>query len=120
MKKTNTYLSALLILVTVMTLSAQAFAQEKKIESIQIKTSAMCKQCKERIENGLVYDKGVKDVVLDVDTKIVTIRYNTKATNPETLRKKISKLGYDADTIPCDKAAYEKLPACCKKDAPKH
>jgi hypothetical protein len=27
----------------------------------------------------------------------------------------ISKLGYDADSIPADPKAYEKLNACCKK-----
>lgn len=30
------------------------------------------------------------------------------------------KLGYDADLIPANLTAYNKLPACCKKDAPKH
>jgi copper chaperone CopZ len=76
--------------------------------------------CKDRIENGMAFEKGVKDVNLDVETKIATIKYNTKSTSPDELRKKISKLGYDADEIPCDKVAYDKLPACCKKDAPKH
>ena len=97
-----------------------AYSQVKKIDTIRIKTSAMCGQCKDRIEGGLVYEKGVKDVVLDVETKVVTIKYNTKSTNPGELRKKISKLGYDADEVPADQAAYDKLPACCKKDAPKH
>ncbi|MEI7663023.1 MAG: heavy metal-associated domain-containing protein [Bacteroidota bacterium] len=120
MKKSKIFVSLLILMVMVAVSPATTFGQEKKIESIRIKTSAMCKQCKDRIENGLAYEKGVKDVVLDVETKVVTIRYNTKATTPDVLRKKISKLGYDADDVPLDKAAYDKLPACCKKDAPKH
>ncbi|MCK9219602.1 MAG: heavy-metal-associated domain-containing protein [Bacteroidales bacterium] len=100
--------------------TSTGMAQNKKNDTIKIKTSAVCNQCKDRIETGLAYEKGVKDVSLDVETKIVTIKYNTKATTPEELRKKISNLGYDADDVPAVKAAYDKLPACCKKDAKKH
>ncbi|MEI6435084.1 MAG: cation transporter [Bacteroidota bacterium] len=120
MKTIKFFLPLLMVIVTGMAFNMQAFSQDKKVETIKIKTSAVCGQCKDRIENGLAYEKGVKDVVLDVDTKMVTIKYNTKSTSPEELRKKISKLGYDADEIPCDTVAYKKLPACCKKDAPKH
>jgi mercuric ion binding protein len=91
-----------------------------KNTEIKITTSAVCGQCKDRIEQGLAYEKGIKDVVLDVDTKIATVGYNPAKTTPENIRKAISNLGYDADTIPADKMAYEKLPACCKKDAAKH
>ncbi|MCK9205112.1 MAG: heavy-metal-associated domain-containing protein [Bacteroidales bacterium] len=96
------------------------FAQEKKVETVKIKTSAVCPQCKDRIEGGLAFEKGVKDISLDLETKIVTIKYNTKSVTPDDLRRKISNLGYDADSIPANKKAYEKLPACCKKDAAKH
>jgi len=109
-----------LVVVCSIIFAETACAQDKKIETIKIKTSAVCGMCKDRIENGMAFEKGIKDVSLDVETKIVTIKYNTKSTSPDELRKKISKLGYDADDVPCDKVAYEKLPACCKKDAPKH
>jgi copper chaperone CopZ len=100
--------------------SQKAISQDKKTETIKIKTSAVCGMCKDRIENGMAFEKGVKDVSLDVETKEATIRYNVKSTNPDELRKKISKLGYDADGVAADTVAYKKLPACCKKDAPKH
>lgn len=120
MKATKIFTGFLLAVLCTMLFAETTFSQDKKIETIKIKTSAMCNQCKDRIEGGMAYEKGVKDVSLDVETKIVTVKYNTKSTTPEELRKKISKLGYDADDVPCDKVAYDKLPACCKKDAPKH
>ena len=95
-------------------------AQDKKNMEIKIKTSAVCGMCKDRIEQGLAFEKGIKDVSLDVDTKVATIKYNGNKTTPENIRKAISKLGYDADEVVADKAAYDKLPACCKKDAPSH
>ncbi len=100
--------------------TTMAFSQEKKSEEIKILTSAQCGMCKDRIEQGLAFEKGIKDVTLDVDTKIATVTYNPKKTTPEEIRKMISKLGYDADKVPADEKAYEKLPACCKKDAPPH
>jgi periplasmic mercuric ion binding protein len=100
--------------------SIQGFSQDKKVTTIKIKTSAVCGQCKDRIELGMAYGKGIRDISLDLDTKIATIKYSTAKTNPEEIRKAISKLGYDADDVPADKVAYDKLPPCCKKDAKKH
>ena len=120
MNKQKSIIPFFLLIAALMIFGAHTFAQSKKIETIKIKTSAMCTQCKDRIEQGMAFEKGVKDVVLDVESKVVTIKYNTKTTTSDELRKKISRLGYDADEVPANKEAYEKLPACCKKDAPKH
>ena len=120
MKNNKALIPIFFMMFTTVLFGTQSFAQSKKIETIKIKTSAMCTQCKDRIEQGMAFEKGVKDVVLDVESKVVTIKYNTKTTTPDELRKKISRLGYDADEVPANKEAYEKLPACCKKDAPKH
>lgn len=120
MKATKYFGGFFMAAVFIILFTVTAASQDKKNEIIKIRTSAVCSMCKDRIEGGMAFEKGVRDVVLDVETKIVTIKYNTKSTNPDELRKKISKLGYDADDVPLDKAAYAKLPACCKKDAPKH
>ena len=96
-------------------------SQDKKTVELKIKTSAVCSQCKDRIEKGMAYEKGIKDINLDVDTKIATVKYNPAKTTPSDIRKAISKLGYDADDVPADKIAYGKLPSCCKKkDAKKN
>ncbi len=110
------------IIKSVLTVSIVGFAQNEKnvSEVIKIKTSAVCGMCKDRIEKGLAFEKGIKDVSLDLDTKIVSVTYKSKKTNPEKIRMAISKLGYDADEIPASVKAYEKLPACCKKGNEKH
>ncbi len=94
--------------------------EEVKEKEIKIQTSAICGMCEERIETNMAFEKGVKSVELDEKTKIVTITYKTAKTNPEELRKAISKLGYDADDVEADPKAYAKLPACCKKDVEPH
>jgi len=107
--------SVILSIGLVFLLSINSFSQDKKSAEIKIKTSAICGQCKDRIEKGMSYEKGIKDIVLDVDTKSATVTYNPAKTTPADIRKAISRLGYDADEIPADKVAYGKLPSCCKK-----
>lgn len=87
----------------------------KKTEKIEIQTSAQCQNCKDRIEKEMAYAKGVKSVDLDLETKILTIEYKTDKTDPNKLKETICKIGYDADDMPADLNAYEKLPSCCKK-----
>lgn len=114
-KKATTTLIALLI-------GLVAFAQKEPVKvdkgyKIEIKTSAVCEMCKEAIESDLVFEKGVKEVNLDVDSKILTVVYNQKKTDPETIRKRVTKVGYHADEHVRDSTAYDNLPLCCKDGA---
>lgn len=110
-----------MILLVALFLGTSAQSQDKKkTEEITIKTSAVCGMCKERIEHDMSYAKGVKSVSLDLKTKDLTVNYHPKKTTPDEIRKAVSKIGYDADGVEADPKAYEKLPACCKKDAAPH
>lgn len=85
-------------------------------ETVTIKTSAKCEMCKTALEKSMGFAKGVKSSSLDVNSKVLTVRYNSKKTSPEAIRKAVSETGYDADQVQADKAAYDRLPDCCKKD----
>jgi cation transport ATPase len=96
-----------------------AKAQQEPVETdkgykIEIKTSAVCEMCKETLESDLVFEKGVKSAQLNLENMMMEILYNPKRTDAEQLRKRISQLGYNADTVARDPKAYEKLPWCCK------
>lgn len=88
---------------------------EKSVKVVKFQTSAQCDQCKERLEKNMAFEKGVKFVELDLETKKITIKYRTDKTDEEKLKKAISKIGYDADDVEADPKAYAKLPACCQK-----
>jgi len=88
---------------------------QETTSTIKIKTSATCDMCKETIEKYVAFEKGVKKITLDVDTKIATVIYNPQKTTPEKIRLAISNSGYDADDIVANKKAYDKLDECCKK-----
>lgn len=93
---------------------------ERKVDTVEIKTSAVCNMCKERLEHDMAFEKGVKSVELDNETKILTITYKTNKTNKEELKKAVTKIGYDADELLADQKAHDRLPACCQKDVEPH
>lgn len=88
---------------------------QKNTETIEIKTSAVCGMCKDKIEETLNYTKGVKFSELDVESKVVTIKFRADKITKERLIETINKIGYDADNSPANKEAYLALPGCCKK-----
>ena len=101
--------SALLLLLG---LTAWTFIEDKEV---RIKTSAICDECKERIERNLAFEKGVKEATLDLDTKVVTVKFNSKKTDVSKIKANIAKTGYDADEVPAVAQSYNKLPTCCQK-----
>ncbi len=110
----NQFLTALVALTTT-GFALTAAPADDPIKEVKIKTSAICEMCKSRIERNLGFEKGVKEADLDVDTKVVTIRYDAKKTDPTKLKAVITRTGYDADEVPADAKGYAKLPSCCKK-----
>jgi len=115
-------LSTMALMTVALFFSANIFAQQKvkKTETVEIKSSVVCGMCEERVTKELAFEKGVTDVKVNLETKVITVSYKTSKTDKETIKKAITKIGYDADDLLADDKAYEKLPACCKKDAPPH
>ena len=119
--KTKNQIAVIISSVIMLTfLTTGLYAQNKKDETIKITTSAVCGSCKDRIEKGLSATKGIKSASLDEETKIVTVVYAAAKTNPDEIRKAISKIGYNADDVVADKTAYDKLPKCCKNNDKMH
>ena len=114
--------STMMLITAALFISANMFAQEKakKSETVEIKSSVVCGMCEERVTKELTFEKGVTDVKVNLETKVITVTYKTSKTDKETIKKAITKIGYDADELLADDKAYEKLPACCKKDVAPH
>ena len=107
----------IILIAIIATLSINVAQAQKKIETIEIQTSAVCDMCKETIEKQLAFTKGVTAAELDVPTGIVTVSFKANKTTADAIRKSINEVGYDADDSPADEKAYDNLHHCCKKDA---
>lgn len=91
-----------------------ANAQEARVATATIKTSAECGSCKKRLEDKLNYTGGIKYAELNLEDKNLTVKFNPKKISLDEIRKIISQTGYDADRITANPKSVEKLPACCK------
>ncbi len=118
--KTMRLLTVILIFGMMYSIQGQAQDKESKTEKVEIQTSAICDMCKERIEKNMAFEKGVTAVSLDSETKILTVEFKKGKNDKEKLKKAVSKIGYDADEVPADPKAYNRLPSCCKKDVAPH
>ncbi len=104
-----------------MLLAFSASAQNKKTEKAVIKTMLFCDHCKacescgENFQKNMFRIKGVKMYELDEKAMTITVYFDPKKTNLETIKTGISKIGFDADNLKADPVAYEKLDGCCKK-----
>ena len=89
-------LMAIVALITFPVIVTEAHAQKKKTETVVFDTGITCNNCKKKIEDNLPFEKGVKDLSVDVPSKKVTVVYDPSRTNAEDIRKAIEKLGYKA------------------------
>ena len=98
-----------------------ANAQEpKKAEKSNVTTVFVtdidCQGCAKKVTNTIPYEKGVKDVQIDVPSKTVTVTYDPAKTNDEALVKAFSKIKIKAEAGCCGDCATKgekKEAACC-------
>ncbi len=89
--------AAVIMFMTPMFTQAQKEAKvSKKTQEVQIATNLHCADCKAKIEADLAYAPGVKTVEANVETKVVTVKFNPKKTSTSELVQRIQKLGYQA------------------------
>ncbi len=104
--------------ITLLLLVAFSYAQAqdtKKIDVVKIKADIKCNSCKEKIEKNIAYEKGVKDLKVDMATKTVTITFKTSKTDSQTLLKAVQKLGYGGEIVKSCKEEASKSSSCKKK-----
>lgn len=70
---------------------------DKKSVVVEFVTDIDCAGCAKKVTNTIPYEKGVKDVQVDVPTKTVTVTYDPAKTNNETLVKAFAKIKIKAE-----------------------
>lgn len=97
-------------------LTGFAIAKDKEPvrRTVFIQTNAQCEDCKERVEGVLNFKSGIIYSDMNLDTKIVEVKYNSKKISLEEIKKIISEIGYDADDVKAVESAQKELPGCCQ------
>ena len=62
-------------------------------------TSIHCANCGRKVQENLSFEKGVKDLKVDVPGKTVTVTFNPVKTDTLKLKTALKKLGYSAEVV---------------------
>jgi copper chaperone CopZ len=107
------------ILITVLLgvgLVTTGSSQTKPVLTAVIKTpNALCELCKDRIETYLKRYDGVIEITVNYRKGETKVKYVTDRINIEEIKTAIANAGYDADDVPANEDAYNRLPKTCKK-----
>lgn len=85
-------LMCLVALFSVCVVNAQQPRGEKKSVTVEFVTDIDCAGCAKKVTNTIPYERGVKDVQVDVVTKTVTVTFDPTKTNEETLIRAFQKI----------------------------
>ena len=82
-------------------LTASSIQQKDKKNNLTVtyKVSMHCENCVEKITENISFLKGVEDLKVSLNQKIVAVTYNPAKTDEATLKKAIEKLGYTAEKL---------------------
>lgn len=74
-----------------------------------------CEMCKKTIEASLQVE-GVTKADWNVDTKIITVVYDSSKITLDQIQNNIASVGYDNDKYKGSDKAYSELAGCCQYD----
>ncbi|KAB1157592.1 heavy-metal-associated domain-containing protein [Flavobacterium luteum] len=87
---------------------------ERGIKTEKIQVSGSCDMDKHRIEKASRSVSGVKSAVWDLDSKILTVKYDSyKKNTMDLVQQKVAEKGNDTEKYKASDEAYDKLPECC-------
>jgi copper chaperone CopZ len=94
--------SVAILIASLLLFGWTANAQEKentqpKKAVVSFVVNMTCDNCKHRIEKNVSWEKGVKDLQVNLEHKTVKITYNPQKTTKEALKQAIEKLAYSCE-----------------------
>lgn len=89
-------MSLILTIGSVFAVNAQQQKETKKNNTAEVTfdVNMHCHNCQSRIEKNVSWEKGVKDLKVNLENKTVIITYDPRKTNEEKLKAAFEKLGY--------------------------
>ena len=86
-------------------------SSSEKVETFKVWGN--CEKCKKTIESACAVD-GVIEKNWDVESTLMTVKFDTTKITLDGIEQLIAKSGYDNNAYYGDDYAYGKLPDCCQ------
>ena len=80
------------------------FAKANK-QVVVLSCDIHCQGCCDKIMKNIAFEKGVKDIVCDLETKTVTVTFDANKTDVPTLLKAFEKIHKPAEVVSQPKSA---------------
>ena len=96
-----------LMLGVVLTLTLSAEAQKKNEKTVIFKAHLHCMSCKAKIEKNLPFEKGIKDLKIDMEAKTITVTYREDKNSTENIKKALEKFDVKIEGVE-EKAVVKK------------
>ena len=110
-----------LIMVVVLSAAMSVNAQKKNEKTVIFNANLHCESCKAKVEKNIPYEKGVKDLEVDMKTQTITVTFREDKNTTENLQKAIEKLnievkGIEGNNTSAKTQTGEKCEkSCCEK-----
>ena len=97
-------------------------AQKKNEKTVIFNANLHCESCKAKVEKNIPYEKGVKDLKVDMKTQTITVTFREDKNTTENLQKAIEKLnievkGIEGNNTSAKTQTGEKCEkSCCEKE----
>lgn len=106
------YIAMLCLLFSGITAYSQDGKTATTDTTVIFKVFGVCEQCKHRIEGALKV-KGITKADWNIDTKMLSVRYDPSKIAFDKIHSKITAAGHDTYLKKANDAAYNALPPCC-------
>lgn len=81
------------------TASEAPAAKPKKTETVTFSVGMHCAGCAKKVKENISFEKGVKDLDVNAETKLVKVTFDPSKTSVDKLQKAIERLGYTATPV---------------------
>ena len=81
-----------LILVIGLSVAVSAQAQKKGEKTVVYDATMHCESCKAKVEKNIAFEKGVKDLKVNLDAQTITVTFREDKNSAEGIKKAIEKL----------------------------
>ncbi len=79
--------------------SSTPMSKKSNRQTVLLSCDIHCQGCCDKIMKNIAFEKGVKDIVCDLDTKTVAVTFDTRKTNLDTLLAAFARIGKPAKLI---------------------
>lgn len=103
MKKIILALVAVLMSISFTVVESIAEPKKKSV-TVEFLTDIDCDHCAKKIMNYMPFQKGIKEVEVDLESKVVTISYDEKKSSNDAIIKLFKKIDIEATVAEEDEA----------------